>query len=257
MRHNYRLLAIFLLLSACSTSHPQSTQNDRPLHALTFTGWGQAGDALDPLLPPGTRITHYPYYAAKDREDMLTNLKALPEQPDIVVGWSLGGRLAARAVAQGILRPRLFVMIGSTFEYAPGKGLDNATRNKPNAFYQTYKASPTKARALLAETMLAGDKKADVLRKRLKQDTGHDADWLRWLTAARFGSEDVDFSRMPRTVIVHCRNDAVVHMDQAQLFKKEMPGARLELLPDCGHLPHLHDPATIRTMIEEELAARP
>jgi pimeloyl-ACP methyl ester carboxylesterase len=207
---------------------------------LTLTGWGQREDALDALVPHGSVITHFPYYRFPTREDALRELAKMPPQ-DIVIGWSLGGRLGALAITRRIVATKLFVQMSSSFRFVLGAG-----------FYRRYSGDPSSARDSFARIMLEGDSHIGELRQVLQQDDAHDADWLRWIENAQFGMDDADFAEMPRTIIIHGKNDALVSMEQATLYHSRMPRARLEVLSECGHTPHLHAPDRIAAIIREE-----
>ncbi len=169
-----------------------------------------------------------------------------------MIGWSLGGKIASLAIARGILAPKLFVQISSSFQFKPGAGLDISAGGQPSNFHRIFSEKPDFARDLLSETMIKGDSREAELRELIRQDQDHDSDWLRWIVNARFGMDDVDFREMPRMLIVHGQNDALVNAEQAALYEHRIPGSRLEILPKCGHLPHLHAPDRISASILEE-----
>src|SRR5258708_6173855 len=106
----------------------------KQLRILTFTGFGQIIDAVDAVLPPEAEITHFPYHEYNDLPSVFSALQQLPEQYDVVVGWSLGGRIAAQAVARRVLTPKLFVQMSSGFRFVAGSGLDNAVEKEIYGF---------------------------------------------------------------------------------------------------------------------------
>ncbi len=255
---NFRLVlfAIACSLPICASfavgGSSQLARTDSVL-ALTLTGWGQMPDVLDSIVPAGCRINHFPYYTAPDRDTALNNLDKLPEQPQVVVCWSLGGRIAVHAIAKKRLNPKLLVLIGSSFRFVPGRGLDRLAGGEPFAFADLYRNSPKTARERLEAAIADGDTCAKVVRAALKQDSDHDKEWLHWLHELRFGCDELDLTRMPRTLVIHGHKDAVVNVEQAGLFMARIPNVRVEIMPEAGHAPHLHCPAKIREIIRDEL----
>lgn len=225
----------------------------KPLSILTLTGWCQITEALDDVLPPGAQVTHFPYHNLPDLPAVFNALKALPMQPDAVVGWSLGGRIAAQAVAKRILTPKRFIQIASVFRFVPGSGLDNAAQKELYGFHNLFRQSPEQARQQLMDIIVSGDSRADEVRAVLRCDTAHDSEWQNWLISSRFGADGIDFSSMPRTLLIHGGNDRLVSLSHSLLYKEGIPHARLEVLHGCGHAPHLHAPEKIRALIAEEL----
>lgn len=57
----------------------------------------------------------------------------------------------------------------------------------------------------------------------------------------------------PPTLVIHGVDDALVPVDNARLLAARIPGARLFLLADCGHLPHLERPAQTAAAVLEFL----
>ena len=73
---------------------------------------------------------------------------------------------------------------------------------------------------------------------------------------------DYDFGeRIPEiecpTLIVWGRNDEIVPVDDAYEYARLIPGARMEIFEDTGHLPMLERPARFNRMVEEFLEEDP
>jgi pimeloyl-ACP methyl ester carboxylesterase len=216
---------------------------------------GQTTTALDgiiPSFPQGVEVVRFAYHGYADPGSVLGALGQLHQLPEIVVGWSLGGKIAVLATATGVLRPKLLVQLSTAFKLPPGCGLDAASGGKPGSFYEAFKAAPQHTRKMLAAAMVQGDSFAEAQQLQLTQDTEHDEDWLRWIRQAAIVFDQVDFSRMPRTVIVHGSNDAVVPAAQSAMYQKKILNCRVELLPECGHLPQMHAPTLIASIIADE-----
>lgn len=221
---------------------------DRPLRALVLTGWGQDQASLEAALPSGIEIVHFPYHHYANRDAVLQALSELPEQPDIVLGFSLGGKIAAEACAREILKPKLFVILSSSYQLPPSQGL-----NRVGNIFGKFRDEPEQARSELADVMLQGDSRQPDLKMALKQDADHNQDWLRWIPNTKFGFADTDATQMPPTLIIHGDQDALVPPEQAEKWYAHIPGSRLEMLEGCGHLPHWHDPQAVADIIKRGL----
>lgn len=219
------------------------------MRSLMLSGWGQPAVAMTPLFPEAQTFdyAHLPGWEAC--------LGALTDYRghEIVVGWSLGGQIAARAVAAGALRPKLLVLIAAPFRFlaAPGATLGM----KPElfeTFRSNYRRNPgrtlDKSWALVAHD----DEKAAQIAAHLAPLRGQvrDRDWGHWLDAlAGFSCRELDFSCFPPTLLLHGARDAVSDPAQSLAFLRAIPHARLELWGGSGHAPHLHDSPRARDAV--------
>ena len=222
--------------------------NATPFQALILSGWGHTPEGFDIILPPGIEAMPFPYHHLQDKEAVLSALRQQNLQPDLVIGWSLGGRLAVHAIAQGIIAPKLFVLLAAAFSTP-----STVNKNQTTGLLDSYQTAPEETRIKFINLMVQGDDRADYIRAHVSIDKRHDADWVRWLDARLFGCEDLDFSTMPRTLIIHGANDAVTSHHASELFHQHISNSALTLLPDCGHVPHLHAPEEIAKLIGEEI----
>jgi pimeloyl-ACP methyl ester carboxylesterase len=239
-----------------SPPQPVLSEAAKPrVKALILSGWGNASESLDNILPSNvTDVSHFRYHHLQDKEEVMRALTSIDSQPDIVVGWSLGGKLAVNAVAEGVLKPKLLVLVGTSYEYVPNGGINNAVKDlKQGDFYENFRADPEETRRHFIDSMLKGDSRADAMRPDIKLDAEHDMDWLHWLKELQFGCEKADLSSMPRTLIVHGQNDAIVLPKQAEEMHRHIPNSRLEMIPASGHMPHLHASESVKALIAEEM----
>ncbi len=56
------------------------------------------------------------------------------------------------------------------------------------------------------------------------------------------------------TAVIWGREDRLLPAGYARAFARLIPGARVELLPDCGHLAHLEKPADFVRIVRENAA---
>lgn len=221
------------------------------MNVVALSGWGQPHDALKHVVP---EAHHFAYQDYMTLESCLQNLGEAAKDADAIIGWSLGGQLALRAVAQGYAKPKRLVLVAVPFKFIAREdlpmGMSQVTYEQ---FRQNYAANPertlNKSYALIAKE----DDKGEYIQNRLHElrervDYSH---WLRWFDWLRHvDCRDVDFSGFPPTTIVHGDRDIIVEPVQSAKFAGLIPHARLDIWRGCGHAPHLHDPKRLRQHLE-------
>jgi pimeloyl-[acyl-carrier protein] methyl ester esterase len=217
------------------------------MHTVTLSGWGQPHDALAHLAPDSVAIDYA--HAANASEAMRMMAAHAPER---VIGWSLGGQLAVRAVASGLIKPKQLVLIATPYQFVAEDALGRETFAK---FYANYKNNPRRTLHKAWELIHYEDAKSDYISDQFAlfdKDAVMQKDWLRWLgLLEEFSCEALDFSRFPRTLLVHGTHDKVVDFAQSERMAARIAGAQLERWEHCGHAPHLHNGARLRKLIEE------
>ncbi|MFW0776514.1 MAG: alpha/beta fold hydrolase [Rickettsiales bacterium] len=221
---------------------------------LTLSGWGQPHDALAHAFPDATHLC----YARHDTvEDALRDIADTARGHDTVIGWSLGGQLAARAISEGFIAPRKLVLIAAPFEFVEMGGGLGMPRDTFDKFFDNYIQNPVrtlhKAWDLVHYNDAYSGHVKEVLSGFSKQAVLNN-DWLKWLSLIDgYSCEKLDFSRFPNTLLVHGEEDVVVEPAQSKRFAECIKGAKLELWPDCGHAPHWHDTNRLRNVIKGHL----
>ncbi len=108
------------------------------------------------------------------------------------------------------------------------------------AFGRTY-AHPELLRPELLWEQTMPALRSPGYRQAVEKLIGHDY-------RARLGSIEAP------TLIVWGRRDRVVPVESAYAYRERIPGARLEIFEDTGHLPQLEQPERFNRLIEEFLA---
>lgn len=219
------------------------------MRTLTLSGWGQPYDALQSIAP---EAVHYDYASAHSANEIFAHLEAIGGQFERVIGWSLGGQLAARAVAAKQLRPRQLVLIAAPFQFVaqPPQMLGM----KPDLFAQFRENLERDALRTLRKShalVTKDDPPAQMLQPQDVAAQASNARWLHWLDAlSGFSCDLLDFSDFPPTLLVHGGKDVVVHPDQSGAFAQKIPHAVLEYWPDAAHAPHWHNPAKLKAIMD-------
>lgn len=199
---------------------------------LCFTGWQQKRDALAAIVPDAL---HFDYAAYGNCADMFP---ALPGDAELVIGWSLGGQLLARAVAGGFIKPKKLVLLAAPFQCVADA---HFTQAMPAADFKGIRDNyATNPRAMVAQFQaIAGFGNKPVIRE-LSRDVTVWKNGLFWLEELGGTScRNLDFSLFPETVIVHGTNDKVFDVVQAKEFAACIPRSQLVLLPEVSHALHL------------------
>lgn len=217
---------------------------------LSLSGWAQAADALAAVTPEGT--VAFDYGPLPSVESFYASLAA--EKPEVVIGWSLGGQLALRAIMDGIVSPERLILIAAPFQCRATDEFTHATAAE--ALADSRAAFLADAEAMLKQfhaLCAFGDaRQREVLlklRKNAAVETG--ANWLFWFDELiRFSFLGADFSRVPETTLIYGEADCIVPIAQGETFHKALPQATLHRLPHCAHAPHLHDAARVSSLLK-------
>ncbi len=221
------------------------------MKSITLSGWGQPSDALSGLISGSVAID---YAHAANFSEALRIITAAAGDAEIVVGWSLGGQLAARAVAAGMISPKNLILIATPYQFVA----DDIGRETFNKFYNNYKINPQRTLHKAWELLHYEDSQAQYISDQLAsfdKDEVLKKDWLRWLALlAEFSCATLDFANFPRTLLVHGDKDIVVSVENSRRMAEKINDSRVEIWKNCGHAPHLHDAGRLRALINDYIS---
>lgn len=223
------------------------------IKAITFSGWGQAADALAPVIPVGATAQHIHYQHFEGARELLPFLGK--RQCDVLIGWSLGGQLAIRSIHYGHITTKLLVLLATPYDFidATGNPFGMETENF-NLFEQDFYKSPEKTLRRFNALVSKGDSHATTIAKTLRNQSCSTDGWLKWLRELRyFSGDEIKFTNFPKTLVIHGRNDHVVRCDQTEIFYSKIPHCNVTILEDAGHALHLHNTQLIQQLISNEL----
>jgi len=226
---------------------------------LSLAGWAQKPNSLDSLFSEPSsphKIINFDYTQFSSVEDCFNAIKNLPTNPDIVIGWSLGGQIAARLIANKILTPKLLILIAAPFQFVKSEQIAAAM---PKNSFESFRENFIKNSAQTLEKfsllmMLNNTARAKELAKNLYINDKNYDNLLFWLDELGiFSCYDLNFTNFPRTLIFHGQDDLVVHHLQSKIFASKIANSRLEILPNCGHCPHISNQEQLQKIINEEI----
>lgn len=235
---------------------------------LCLSGWGQKFDSLefifsdsvfDPFFMGENRSAslfsgNYPLF--NKVEEFFFQIKSQQINPEIAIGWSLGGQLAVRLIEQKIITPKLLILIAPPFQMIKDSRIQAGMSQESYAkFYDNFTKAPNETLKQFAILNSMNDKNASEIARSLDISDKNFEQLKFWLEELkRFSCFDVDFSNMPRTLFFQGAGDVIVHESQAEYFKQRIKNLRLEIFRNCGHAPHLNDVERMRKVILEEIS---
>ncbi len=213
------------------------------MRVLTLSGWAQDPCALDAIVPEG--MAHAALdYMPQDERAFFALLKKEKRDCDILLGWSLGAQIAARAVAEKIIMPKLLVLLAAPFHFEADAEYRKAARR--------FASSPKEMLRDFSALLMAGDDGVARISA-FPQALDYASTLKEWLKVLeRFDCSVLDFTRFPRTFLIHGKKDAVIPRQQSWLYKEAISNVGLIELDRCGHAPHVHNPQGCRKLIQME-----
>ena len=194
---------------------------------LCLTGWQQKPDALTQIAPDAI---HLEYDLYKNTKELFANL---PKNIDTAIGWSLGGQLLVRAVAGGYIAPQKLILLAAPFELGMSEGEFREFRNN-------YIKYPKETVYQFNSLVGLGSPKSPRIICTLNEEMKLWNNGLFWLDElGSFSCNSLDFYNFPATKIIHGECDKVINVANAHKFMEKLPNAKLVLIPNCGHTPHL------------------
>lgn len=169
-------------------------------------------------------------------------LKKIECQPEVVVGHSMGGRIAIKGIAEGVLKPEKLVLIasGGVKSQLGLKGKVAKTLALGSKLGRLPKADRWKARA---RQILYGWLKSDYYAAGPLQET------FKLIVAEDLLSTAAQIDRP--TLIIWGANDTVVPPSDGEQFTKAIIGSKLEVIEGAGHFVHQEKSAEVARLIKD------
>ncbi len=230
---------------------------------LCLSGWGQKFDSLEFIFKKSAfdpiffdQVTSLDYSSYLDVEQFFSEVAARNLNPDILVGWSLGGQLSLRLIEKKIIAPKLLILIAPPFQMVKSEKIMAAmTQNTFAEFRANLIKAPSQTMKQFSILMAMNDRHASEIARSLDINDKNFAGLIYWLDELkRFSCFDLDFSQMPRTLFFQGAGDMIVHSSQSEYFKERIANFRLEIFKNCGHAPQLSDVDLMRQIIAQEAA---
>jgi pimeloyl-ACP methyl ester carboxylesterase len=240
---------------------------------LCLSGWAQSSNSLDCVtakLANNYQIINFDYSQFYNIESCFLAIKNLEIDPEIILGWSLGGQIATRLIAKKIFSPKLLILISAPFQFVKlsssgssfGSSFGSLANNNfcipaamPERTFKTFRQNfilnSTQTLEKFSVLMMMNDKnRAKELAKNLCINQNNYVNLAFWLDElGKFSCFDLNFSHFPQTIILHGEEDLVVHHSQAKIFAKKIIDSKINIIVNCGHCPHISHSILITKII--------
>jgi pimeloyl-ACP methyl ester carboxylesterase len=229
------------------------------LHGASGAGWlpfmEQLSQKFDVIAPEN------PGFGESDTPDWLDNIHDLAyfyldllDQLKLngvhLVGLSLGGWIAAELAVRSKQRLASLTLAGAAGLYVAGvEQIDAFLRTDQQRlrdfFYDPKRADEMIARVLRPELEDIALKNRTTVAKLTWQPRSHDPHLHKWL-------HRIDVP----TLLIWGENDRMFPKEHALAYQELIPGAKLAIVPQCGHVPQIEKPDVFVAEIEAFLGAR-
>ena len=221
---------------------------------LCLSGWGQQHSSIEDSLCPKIleqfKIESFDYAKFAEIASVFNYCINQFQNPDILIGWSLGAQISTRLVANKIFAPKLLVLITPPFQLVKNHNIHAAMSSKTfDIFYHNFAKSPNETMKKFAILSIMNDKnKAQIIEKmNLNTDHSNLQSWLKELQD--FSCFDIDFKDFPPTLLFSGAGDMIVHHSQANYFSDRIANIEIHQFKECGHAPHLNNPSLFNQIL--------
>lgn len=210
-----------------------------------FSGWGQNFKSLEQCFSKNIvdnfEISSIDYIKFEGFADFKNSLKKSIKNPDVILGWSLGGQIALRLIQDKILNPKLLVLIAPPFQMVKDHRINAGMPIKTyDDFFNNLSQAPNATLKKFSILSIMNDKNKSQIVKNLEISDENQQKLLIWLEELKnFSCFDLDFTNIPRTLFFAGAGDAVVHISQSKYFFERIKDFEFHQFNDCGHAPHL------------------
>jgi 3-oxoadipate enol-lactonase len=199
-------------------------------------------------IPPG------PYSVRELAEDARVVLDAAGFERAHVVGASLGGMVAQELA---LAHPEQIDRLVLACTTPGGVGSFPMPPRTVSLMLEAPAMPPEQALRKFAENALGEGGSEELIGRIVAYRTANPPDLGGWQSQAAAGALHDAFDRLGEikapTLVIHGTEDAVVDPRNAELLAERIPGARLEPLRGCGHLPFWEEPERFASLIKEFL----
>jgi pimeloyl-ACP methyl ester carboxylesterase len=212
---------------------------------LSLSGWAQKPSSLQPALSSFSsshQIINFNYSNFSSIEDCFNDLKKLSITPQIIAGWSLGGQIAIRLIANHIFNPKSLILFSTPFQFVKSPKIAAAmSESSFNNFRENFITNSLTTLEKFSLLMMVGNpKRIKELSQDLDLSNVNYSNLIFWLDELkRFSCHDINFTQFPKTIIFQGDGDVVVNALQAKIFAEKIKNSELKILANCGHCPHI------------------
>ena len=228
---------------------------------LCLSGWGQNFKSLEAIFCENIKqkfnILSLNYSSFEGFSKFEDSLKSL-YNPDLIIGWSLGGQIALRLIQNKILSPKLLILIAPPFQLVKDNRVQAGMSLKTyDDFYNNFYRAPDATLKKFAILSIMNDKNKSQMLKNLEISEENHEKLTIWLEELKnFSCFDLDFSNIPPTLFFIGAGDMVVHYSQSKYFAERINDFELHIFENCGHTPHLSNNELFNEILTKKLKSK-
>ena len=225
---------------------------------LCLSGWGQNYKSLEASFFENIlekfNISSLNYSLSEGFLKFKDSYK-FPPNPQVIIGWSLGGQIALRLIQHKIFTPKLLVLIAPPFQMVKDARIQAGMSIKTyNEFFDNLSKAPDATLKKFSILSIMNDKNKSQIIKNLDISDENHQKLIIWLQELKdFSCFDFDFTNMPPTLFYIGAGDMVVHNSQSKYFADRIDDFELHIFDNCGHAPHLSDKELFNNILIEKL----
>lgn len=208
-------------------------------------GCGQSDPPAGPVTIPGM---------ARDAASVLDHLRIARAD---IVGLSLGGMVAQRLALDHADRVRRLVLVSTCC--GGSKGVRASEEDQKRIFFSAPGAEGVRNSV---ERMCAPgleERRPGVIDSFVDRKMERPGRYRVMQAQLEAGKTDERFDLLPKiaapTLIISGDSDPLLPLVNIEMLHGQIPNSRVEIIPDCGHLPMLEYPERLRASIGEFLCA--
>jgi pimeloyl-[acyl-carrier protein] methyl ester esterase len=227
---------------------------------LCLSGWGQNYKSLEASFSENIlekfNISSLNYSLSEGFLKFKDSYK-FPANPEVIMGWSLGGQIALRLIQHKIFTPKLLVLIAPPFQMVKDARIQAGMSIKTyNEFFDNLSKAPDATLKKFSILSIMNDKNKSQIIKNLEISDENHQKLIIWLQELKdFSCFDFDFTNMPPTLFYIGAGDMVVHNSQSKYFADRINDFELHVFNNCGHAPHLSDKELFNEILTKKLRA--
>ena len=225
---------------------------------LCLSGWGQNYKSLEASFFENIlekfNISSLNYSLSEGFLKFKDSYK-FPPNPEVIIGWSLGGQIALRLIQHKIFNPKLLVLIAPPFQMVKDARIQAGMSIKTyNEFFDNLSKAPDATLKKFSILSIMNDKNKSQIIKNLEISDENHQKLIIWLQELKdFSCFDFDFTNMPPTLFYIGAGDMVVHNSQSKYFADRINDFELHIFENCGHAPPLSDKELFNNILIEKL----
>ena len=204
---------------------------------VLLPGWATDGRIFEGVLPGVTAVTTGPLRPEGFLRRLASFLDRSVRRPVMIVGWSLGGFLAAEFAREHRDRVRRVVLVGIRRAYPEGEvaAVLRSLSTVPGGYLSGFYARCFYPSQMPAYRRFRSGLQQAYLRE---MDVGALRDGLSWLAGAKLSGEALPACPV---AIVHGEEDVVAPIAEAEGVARESGRATFHPLPGAAHAAFLAD----------------